>query len=77
MTCIQFFQTGATNYSTLFDRLHHLKKAKTHLKDILDENKWVMIKRPIRDTSSGTPEWTSSSSESAIRLVLSPSELTK
>ncbi|XP_077991490.1 zinc finger FYVE domain-containing protein 26-like [Glandiceps talaboti] len=83
MTCIKFFQTGAVSYADLFDRLHHLNNAKTHLKDVLNDKNLVMGHKAgaVGGRKPSLSEWSSPTSSTetttGIRLVLSPSELTK
>ncbi|XP_070571338.1 zinc finger FYVE domain-containing protein 26-like isoform X2 [Ptychodera flava] len=82
MTCIKFFQSGATSYAELFDRLNHLNNAKTHMKEVLDEKKWGMVQRPAMLGGSKTAAevaggLTKTEQTTGMRLVLSPSELSK
>nr|XP_054759360.1 zinc finger FYVE domain-containing protein 26-like [Lytechinus pictus] len=76
MTCIKFFQTGATSYSDLFERLHHVNRAKDHMTAVMDDKQWGSVPRP----SPGSPSsrgWAGATAETNIRLTLTPSELTK
>ena len=76
MTCIKFFQSGAKTYSDLFDRLHHLEKARQHFKSVLDEKQWDGVPRPSM-SGKGSSGWGTSGADATIRLMLSPSDLTK
>ena len=77
MMCIKFFQSGVKTYSDLFDRLHHLEKARQHFKAVLDDKQWDGVPRPPM-TGSVSSGWGGASADAnKIRLMLTPSDLTK
>ncbi|XP_072171552.1 uncharacterized protein [Diadema setosum] len=76
MTCIKFFQTGATSYSALFERLHHVQRAKDHLRAVMEDKQWGSVPRPAAMGSSPR-SMSAAGSQANIRFTLSPSELTK
>lgn len=78
MLCIRFYQEGATSYSELFDRLHHVRRAHDHLKAMLEDREWGSVPR-VSNQSTKSAVWGGSGKEGDVnvRLSLSPSDLTK
>ncbi|XP_067681511.1 uncharacterized protein [Haliotis asinina] len=78
MTCItHFYQRGAQSYLDLAGRLQFLFLAQQHMQAFLDPSKWDSVRHPNSSPSIRKgPDW-SGHTESAVRLVLTPDEVTK
>lgn len=43
MTCIKFYEDGATTYTELTSRVDYLHKAQQHLQQELEQEQWVEV----------------------------------
>ncbi|XP_046355808.2 zinc finger FYVE domain-containing protein 26-like isoform X1 [Haliotis rufescens] len=79
MTCItHFYQRRAQSYVDLAGRLQFLFMAQQHMQAFLDPSKWDSVRHPNSSPSIRKgPDWSGHSTESAVRLVLTPDEVTK
>jgi len=78
MTCITYFYlSGAQSYLDLSGRINFLYQAYQHLQAYLDPSQWGSVRCPHADHQPSGKNTSKSSTESVIRLIQSPEEVTK